>query len=190
MRAAILLAIVVLAVSFPSAAATRQDPQTYPAGVLEVANTPLEAGNDFQVQVKATGAPDSIVVTVCRFKSMRAEGPEVCFMNLEARPAGEAYAADTGAVEHPAWKDGWIVGYKVTVETGEAEAHAPSDGDYYRTEVGSPQEPAPEGTAVVEDDAPSAATQAAGPAAGAKDAPFPWSLALLGLAAAVLARRR
>jgi uncharacterized protein (TIGR03382 family) len=193
-----LVAVAALA-ALPGAAATRQDSASYPSGVVDVSNSPLEPGQDFLVQVGTDAAPDAVTVTVCRFSSVQADGPDVCFMNLAAAAAGDGmYQADTGSVQHPAWKAGWVLGYKVTLKAGGAESHAPDrttasgDGDYYRIVVGSDQsEPAPTGSAVVEDGAPQvdpapATTPSGHTAGGPAFAPL---LALVACAA-LAARRR
>jgi hypothetical protein len=195
MRAVLLSLAAAFALTLlPAVDATQQDPATYPPGIRDVTNTPIQPRQEFEVAVSTDETPDSVVVTVCRFTSMSAEGPDVCFMNLAAQGGdGTAYRADTSAVAHPEWKDGWILGYKVTVKQGDTEEHAPSDGGYYRIKVGSPQEPLPEGTAVVEDSPPTDAAEApaapAGGAAGRQAGSCGLACALALLAAVLLARR-
>jgi hypothetical protein len=207
MRPALLAAVAVLLVA-AAAGATVQDASSYPDGVRSVSNTRIEAGKDFQVTVALDGAADSVAVTVCRFKAEQAPTPDVCYMNLGAkRGADGAWAASTSAVQHPTWRNGWVIGYKVTVDSGEAEAHAPDrttstgDQDYYRVVVGSAQEdpqPAPTGSAVVEDaQAPAGEAQPpaaeGGAAAGPRQAgatPAAAALAALALALVALGRHR
>lgn len=170
-----LLLTVLLALSIPNGAAMSQDAATYPAGVTDVSNTPILANRDFQVAVQTGSSGDAVTVTVCHFTSLHADAPDVCFMNLPADESDGAYRADTAAVKHPAWKDGWVLGYKVTLAAGGAERHAPDrttasgEADYYRIVVGSQQAAAPQGSAVVEDDSVSQAPQAT--VAPAADAP-------------------
>lgn len=193
-----LVAVAALA-TLPGATATHQDAASYPAGVVDVSNSPLEPGQDFLVQVGTDPAPDAVTVTVCRFSSLQADGPDVCFMNLAAAATSDGtYEADTGSVQHPTWKAGWVLGYKVTLKTGDAETHAPDrttssgEGDYYRIVVGSDQsEPAPTGSAVVEDGSPQAASASPAPSAGHTAAGLTlMPLLALMACAAVAARRR
>jgi hypothetical protein len=179
--------------ALPLAQAAAQDASTFPAGVQAVSNTPVRAGQDFTVTVAADAGP--VAVTVCHFASADADGPDVCYMNLAAKPGPDGYAAATSAVKHPAWRDGDILGYKVTVGSGDSARHAPDrqaasgDPDYYRVTVGQDEGPAPQGSAVVED-APT--TAPAQPAADGVHASSATAAALLavGLAALAAARRR
>lgn len=187
----------------PGAAAGTQDPATFPEGILGIAHTPVLGGEEFEVAVQLAddlgAAAERVTVTVCRFSSLGAEGPDVCYMNLGASAADGAWRASTGAVDHPDWRDGWILGYKVTVKAASGETHAPDrlaangEPDYYRLVVGEPDEPAPQGSAVVEDTPVANPVAADGSAdAAARDAPGSPLVALgaLALALAGLAARR
>ncbi|HLF16693.1 MAG TPA: hypothetical protein VI796_04595 [Candidatus Thermoplasmatota archaeon] len=118
----------------PSAdVSSSQDPATYPPGVTRVAHTPIHPGADFEVAA-ATDDPEltAATVTLCRFGSLDAEAPEVCYMNLEASLDGGVFRANTDAAPHPAWEGGWILGYKLTfMGEGDDERHAPTSGGYY-----------------------------------------------------------
>lgn len=203
--AALAAALALLAAA--PAQATVQDAASYPDGVASVSNTRILSGQDFQVSVALDGAADSVTVTVCRFRAEQAPSPDVCYMNLGAKAAADgAWTASTSAVQHPGWRDGWVIGYKVTVKQGGSESHAPDrttssgDPDYYRVVVGSaqpdPPSPTPTGSAVVED-APARDAQptADTPAPANADEPreaaaLPAMAALAAVALAALARRR
>jgi hypothetical protein len=183
----------------PVASAGTQDPATFPEGISGVAHTAVEAAQDFEVAVQLAddlgSAAQRVTVTVCRFSAVDAGAPDVCYMNLGATEGTDAWLASTAAVEHPEWRDGWILGYKVTVKTASGEVHAPDrlapngEPDYYRLVVGEPDEPVPEGSAVVED---SPAAGVAGPAEAGRESPASALAALLGagLAAGARASRR
>jgi len=188
------LALLAVLAAAAAARATVQDASSYPAGVAEVSNTPVLAAQDFAVRVRLADGVDAgqVAVTVCHFKAIDAPGPDVCYMNLGAEPAGNgSYAARTSAVRHPDWRDGAVVGYKVTLQGGAGDAHAPDrttasgEQDYYRVVVGSPQpDPQPQGSAVVED-LPTMAPQASQVHAS----PFPFWAAVSVLAGVALLRR-
>lgn len=191
----LLLALALLAALalLPTGSAGAQDPSTYPDGISQVSHTPIEDGADFSVFASVDGAVERVTVTVCRFTSVSADGPEVCYMNLAASAGAEGWTASTAAGPHPAWRDGWVIGYKVTVQTSTGELHAPDrlagngEPDYYRHVVGEPEV---EGSAVVED-TPMQAEPAAPAASASKDASLAAVVPALALAAAVsLARRR
>jgi hypothetical protein len=197
-RIGVLLTVLAALAWLSPATAGPQDPATFPEGVLAVAHTHVVGGKEFEVAVELEDALDAaaerLTVTVCRFSSVGADGPDVCYMNLGAAPGDGAWHASTGAVDHPAWKDGWVLGYKVTVKTASGETHAPDrlaangEPDYYRLVVGEPDEPAVQGSAVVED-TPVAANGAAGasshdaPAAAGTTTLLALALALVGLGA-------
>lgn len=140
----------------PGAAAGLRDPTTYPDGIAEVSNTAIQAASDFEVAVRLNRPAEHVTVTVCRFSSLDAAGPDICYMNLAAAQAEGAWSASTAAVEHPAWRNGWVIGYKVAARTASGELHAPDrvagngEPDYYRLVVGEPEV---EGSVVVEDGA-------------------------------------
>ena len=206
MRAATLAfpaALLLVLLQAPAAAAGPQDPTTYPDGILEVAHTPVLDSQDFDVAVQLSddlgAAAERVTVTVCRFKTMEAAGPDICYMNLGAAQADGAWGASTDAAQHPDWRDGWVLGYKVTVKTASGETHAPDrlaangEPDYYRFVVGDSEQPAA-GSAVVEDSpvAPVAGGDLAGGQEPGRESPASPLLALLalGLALGGLAARR
>lgn len=157
-----------------AAQAATQDPATYPAGVVAVRHTPMAAGQDFTVEAVTRDPVEPVVVTVCRFARAQDAEPEVCFMNIAAAAHPDGYRASTDAAQHPAWKNGWILGYKVTFGSGADAPAAPVQGGYYRAVVG--EEAA--GAVVVSDiEEP------------AKDAPAAAWTALAFLAVVMLRRR-
>jgi hypothetical protein len=200
-RAALAAALAVAAIAaMPAASAATQDPGSYPPGILDVSHSPVLDEQDFDVTVLLDDGLETqaerVTVTVCKFSKVDSAAPDVCYMNLGAARLDEAWRASTGAVDHPDWHDGWVLGYKVTVKTAAGETHAPDrlaasgEPDYYRFVVGAPDEPEPQGSAVVEDSAPEAGAPAAGPG---RESPSPPLLALLGLGLALggrVARRR
>jgi hypothetical protein len=182
-----------LAVAFlllvPGAAAGLRDPATYPDGIAEVSNTAIQAASDFEVAVRLDVSAEQVTVTVCRFSSLTAAGPDICYMNLAAAQADGAWSASTAAVQHPEWRDGWILGYKVLARTASGELHAPDrlagngEPDYYRLVVGEAEV---EGSVVVEDGAPAPASQGR----AADGIPLPGAFAVAGLAVALWVQLR
>lgn len=124
-----------------------QPASTYPPGILSVDNTAVLPGADFQVLVvtNASLAVDQMTVTVCRFQSVDAQAPDVCFMNPAAKWVGDHFAASTGDAPHPKWEAGWVLGYKVTTRTTGGELHAPEGvpSGYYLLIVGAATDVAP-----------------------------------------------
>lgn len=190
--------LLIAVVSLPLAAASTQDASTYPDGVTRVEHSDVEAAKDFSVTVEATGA-DHAEFAVCSFKTKESATPYVCYFNRAMVATEGGFTASSSAFRwpdgHPPWKDGWSVGYKVTLAGAGGERHIPDrfvpdgDPDYYRLVVGEKSgsveledEPTQDGSAA---SATTTATGAAG-TQGSGKAPVPilplLAILLLGLA--------
>lgn len=180
-----LLAALMTLLASPVAAGI-QDAATYPDGVSRVEHSAVRGGADFTVTV-ADDAATKATLTVCRFKTLEQPTPDICYFNIDMPAAATGFAASTsgGTRGAPPWKDGWAIGYKVTLAEGSAERHAPDrltsegDPDYYRLIVGQA-----EGVVEIEEDLGEA--DARPQANSAPALPLPLLIGLL----ALLARRR
>ncbi|MEK6985795.1 MAG: hypothetical protein AABX89_05390 [Candidatus Thermoplasmatota archaeon] len=154
MRTLAQLAAVAALLLAPCVAAGIQDASTYPEGVSRVEHTAVRGGADFTVTA-VDGSANKATLTVCRFKTLEQPTPDICYFNIDMPATASGFVASTsgGTRGAPPWKDGWAIGYKVTLAGSGSERHAPDrltsegDPDYYRLIVGQA-----EGSVEIEDD--------------------------------------
>lgn len=135
------LAATLLLAALPTATAKgiAEDGATYPAGVTSVTRTAVRGGEEFSVTVGTDQDFEHAAMVICRFKAAADADPSVCWSQVPATPAadGSGFTADSGKGSHPAWDDGWVIGYKLILTSAGREAHAPATGsEYYKVVVG------------------------------------------------------
>lgn len=113
-----------------------EDEATYPPGVTAVTRTHVAPGEDFTVHVSHDGSYTQAALAVCRFDRFADEVPEVCWSQVGAQAVDGAFVADSSKGAHPKWSEGWVIGYKLTLEGAAGDASVPATGgEYYKVVV-------------------------------------------------------
>lgn len=172
MKAVLLVAVFFL---MPLVVASATEPSnTYPAAVESVRHSNVAPGGELTVEVtlKAGKTAATATMYVCQFPSESAKDPDICYSPpIQGTGDGATFTLDSADTNHPDWKKGQSIGYKLKLKVDGQYQKAPSDGDYYRITVGEKESDAL-------------------PVDGSAAAPLPLWVPLMALAAAIVVRRR